>query len=532
MRQLNKPFEKYYEDMKADLNRYEEDYALNPKKAALRMAFWNLLYVFTGSKQKDTQDSIWIDNSYRSGKEKKVLFPYERIEKDSNIIIYGANGIGRTLAQQVNVTKYCNILCFVDHGQVLKNHEQIEGYAVHAVRQLKSSNAYDYIVVAQDSDERKGEILKELRAYQVPLEKVIFDVKAYIMEEKPVFSKNARICIIVTGGLGDYIIEKRFIVEFLKLDKNMEIYISSDDLKKKDFLSAVFFDMPRTILTYENASDIIFSEYDMVFSLDHIMRLLFVNKTQLKIKSRRVFHFAKIWLNKYDNIKEYNKKIQWESVVHVERAKILGMNRYSIMQTYTNLTISDTHVRIALKTAYKKYYNALGLGKKYITVNRGADSRPDGKMQVKVWPSEAYQELIRLVKAKYPHLQVVQIGNKGSERFGNADHYVFGEHIETVKYVLRDSMLHIDCEGGLVHLATQLGTKCIVVFGPTPAFYYGYKENINIVSQECHDCMGTTEEWYTECYRGDVYPPRCMKSITPQIVYHALCKALGERNGI
>ncbi len=47
MRPLNKPFVRYYEDMRADLNRYEEDYTLHPKKAALRMIIWNILYFTT-----------------------------------------------------------------------------------------------------------------------------------------------------------------------------------------------------------------------------------------------------------------------------------------------------------------------------------------------------------------------------------------------------------------------------------------------------------------------------------------------------
>ena len=530
MRPLNKPFVRYYEDMRADLNRYEEDYTLHPKKAALRMIIWNILYLFIRLKKKDMKDAVWSANNGFTGRKYKILFPYESVTKDADIIIYGVNDIGRTLAKQMNVTRYCNILCFVDQGvqQPYDRHEQIEGYPVCTVRKLKSFRDFDFIVVAEHSEERKREILQRLDAYHVPLEKVIFDVKTYKIVQKTIFSKNARIYIIVTGGLGDYIIEKRFITEFQKLDKNMELYITSDNLRKKDFLSAVFFDLPNTTITYENESDIALSSYDMVFRMDHVITLLFVNKTQLKIKSRNLLNFAKVWIRKYDHIKELNKKIQWESVVHVERARVLGANRYSIMGTYTNLTIADTIVPIAMKRSYRKNYEALQLKGTYITLNRGADERPDGKTQVKVWPSSAYCELIQLVKKGFPNLKIVQIGNQGSEKFPDADHYVFGQHIETIKYVLRHSRVHIDCEGGLVHLATQLGTKCIVLFGPTPEFYYGYKENINIVAPECHDCMGTTEEWYTECYRGDVYPPGCMRSIAPQMVYDALCKELGE----
>lgn len=530
MRSLKKPFTTYYEDMKADLNRYEEEYTLYPKKAAFRMLVWNLLFLFARQGRVKQKDSVWIDSTCWYGRGKKTAFPYESIQKDSDIIIYGANDTGRLLAQQIKVTKYCNILCFVDKGAIVKNRRRFEGYLLQISRNLTSIPDFDYIVVAQDSDERKSEIFKELYKYKIPLEKVIFDVRTYQIKKKISFSKYPRIYAIVTGGLGDYIVQKRFLTELRNLDPKVELYITSNDLRKKEFLSAVYFDLPRTVITYENESDIIFSEYDMVFRLDHIMTLLYVNKTQMKMKSDKLLAFAKTWLKNYDHIKEYNTKMPWESVVHVERARILGLNRYQIMGTYTNMEISDTKVRIGLKRPFRKSYEDLGLKGAYITLNRGAEARPDGKTQVKVWPLEYYHVLIRLIKSAYPKLKIVQIGNGEKERFKGADYYVLDQHIETVKYVLKDSLLHIDCEGGLVHLATQLGTKCIVLFGPTPAFYYGYKENINIVSEKCRDCMGTTEEWFTECYRKEAYPPRCMKAITPKIVYDALCREL-ERRG-
>ena len=63
-----------------------------------------------------------------------------------------------------------------------------------------------------------------------------------------------------------------------------------------------------------------------------------------------------------------------------------------------------------------------------------------------------------------------------------------GESLELVKYVLKGSLLHIDCDSGLVHLATQLGTKCVVLFGQTSVWYFGYEQNINIVSKVCNSC--------------------------------------------
>ncbi|MBR5162824.1 MAG: hypothetical protein IKW79_02235, partial [Schwartzia sp.] len=93
---------------------------------------------------------------------------------------------------------------------------------------------------------------------------------------------------------------------------------------------------------------------------------------------------------------------------------------------------------------------------------------------------------------------------------------------ELVKYVLRNAVLHVDIEGGLVHLATQLGTKCAVLFGPTPVTFFGYPQNINIVSPRCAGCHGLYED-LNHCAKEQA-EPECMRSITPEMVMEAIAK--------
>ena len=68
-----------------------------------------------------------------------------------------------------------------------------------------------------------------------------------------------------------------------------------------------------------------------------------------------------------------------------------------------------------------------------------------------------------------------------------------------------------------MHLATQFGTKCAVIFGPTPMHFYGYPQNINIVYEGCCNCMGSHPDWAFECFRG-LAEPECMYKVTPEIV--------------
>ena len=112
----------------------------------------------------------------------------------------------------------------------------------------------------------------------------------------------------------------------------------------------------------------------------------------------------------------------------------------------------------------------------------------------------------------------------GDIKVENADRHFMNVDLELTKHILANSLLHVGCDGGLVHLATALGTKCLVLFGANSVDYFGYDKNINVVSDVCFPCMYTAAEW-TDCLRGDREPP-CMLSITPQHVCEVTCNYL------
>jgi ADP-heptose:LPS heptosyltransferase len=77
-----------------------------------------------------------------------------------------------------------------------------------------------------------------------------------------------------------------------------------------------------------------------------------------------------------------------------------------------------------------------------------------------------------------------------------------------------------------VHIAASLGTKSIVLFGPTDAHYYGYPPNLNIYFEGCNNCWLKTGNWITTCMLGDAVP-RCMNSIGIEEVLAAVSATLG-----
>ncbi|MBR1647575.1 MAG: hypothetical protein IJ685_12505 [Selenomonadaceae bacterium] len=134
-------------------------------------------------------------------------------------------------------------------------------------------------------------------------------------------------------------------------------------------------------------------------------------------------------------------------------------------------------------------------------------------------------EYISLLNITLPQIEVVQIGGGGVELLPNADRHIIDADLEVTKYVLKNSLLHVDCESGLVHLATQLGTKCLVLFGPTDEKYFGYKENLNLVSDFCRPCYWAWDNG-TTCLRGEKNPP-CM-TFNPQLVCEVTCNYINR----
>lgn len=169
--------------------------------------------------------------------------------------------------------------------------------------------------------------------------------------------------------------------------------------------------------------------------------------------------------------------------------------------------------------------------RKYITINRGVDTNYT-RDSIKLWPQEYYNELIKLLKAKYPDIVLVQLGASYArcQTFDGIDLDLIGKtNLEQVKVLLKHSLVHIDGEGGMVHLRHALGGgRSVVMFGPTSAEFFGYSENENIVGNGCSTwCEWAVKDWQSSCMRGYRQAP-CMASIIPERVMESVEKIIEE----
>lgn len=176
-------------------------------------------------------------------------------------------------------------------------------------------------------------------------------------------------------------------------------------------------------------------------------------------------------------------------------------------QRYLSALEFDVNETGALpKEILQRDISHLGLKSPYITVHSGINAAFNIGMRtpLKCWPQEQWEPFLVLLKQKYPHLQIVQVGGKNSPRFANTDKCLLGESsVEELPAILAGSRLHIDGESGLVQLTRWLPTKAVVLFANTAPSLFALDKNINLPADACGHCMWLEgPSWHTDCLLG------------------------------
>ncbi len=172
----------------------------------------------------------------------------------------------------------------------------------------------------------------------------------------------------------------------------------------------------------------------------------------------------------------------------------------------------------------------------YITVQDGWDAnfplnKPDGR-PTKVWSTAAWAELVAEIRRRHPDKKIVQLGSlKTGADIAGVDLNLRGTiSLRDALALLKYAALHIDTEGGLVHMAHALNTQSLVLFGPTNEKFFGYPDNKNLVPP-CNNCWWLTDHWMSECVRG-LEVPECMTHHKPVAVADAVSECLAARSPV
>ncbi len=214
------------------------------------------------------------------------------------------------------------------------------------------------------------------------------------------------------------------------------------------------------------------------------------------------------------------------------RALFMGVGRNRISHNIAGLSYGGDEIDVGNLNGVLERFELEG--KRYITVHNGFDvdysflpkdvRAPSSDRSTRAY--QGYDKVVSMLKNEFRDVTVVQVGGQSSLPIPRADANLINRtSLGETAELLRGALLHLDSEGGLVHLASAVGTRCAVVFGPTPVGYFAYKDNINLPPPVCGDCWWATEDCKTNCPKG-MLKPQCLSERTPDSIVDAVRPAL------
>lgn len=99
-----------------------------------------------------------------------VLFPYERIQKGSRVILYGMGWLGKMFVEQIAQNHYCELLFAVDRDYQSKSSNLIAVKPPVAIMEAE----YDYVVISLLSVSMAESVKDDLAELGVPAEQCIY----------------------------------------------------------------------------------------------------------------------------------------------------------------------------------------------------------------------------------------------------------------------------------------------------------------------------------------------------------------------
>lgn len=451
-----------------------------------------------------------------------ILFPFGQVMPGEKIFIYGAGNVGHRYLEQIRRTNYCVFEGFIDRDYKKKNSVDYPVYGIDSIKKI----TYDHIVIAIKNLPQQNIAKKHLISAGVQADKII------IFEDELLHGNNEynfidrgeslayrfdciSIAIFLSGGIGDCIVTKKILEALFKISARIKIDFYTQH--KKEDIYAIYRGE-----SYLN--EIVSCEYD---NYKTIRCLYHVGINMGNFPEIEWLATKEQWLDEDLPLHEiinkiiayrdnYKNGMPMTHFMHFHRQVYLGKNCYSSLSCEGLIPIEGHKVHVPFDDTGRDEFDKLKLNR-YITLNYGNGTSMEQADKInKQWPYRHFATFVNLFKGKYPDIGVVQVGATNACKIENVDLFLSGKSLELIKHVFNGAIFHLDIEGGMVHLATQLGTKCIVLFGPTLEEFFAYPENINISAGSCRGCV----ELYgvnRKCAKNLPYP-ECMSLITPETV--------------
>jgi Glycosyltransferase family 9 (heptosyltransferase) len=336
------------------------------------------------------------------------------------------------------------------------------------------------------------------------------------------------LAIAISGGLGDTLVIARFVRDIAIHVGEIRFDVFSPTPKHAAWVfryvpgfRTAYYDVAfnRTLFEYDlsiraNQSAVVYQEHVRWDAVRHNHRLMEVIDSLIRFRPKiDVFVAHHPWLDHF----------------LARTAVFAGASRRDFLHAMAGLRYSSNRLSISKDSSI---VGRLGLSPgEYVTVHNGFDpgfviSAPRA---TKCYPH--FGAVVALLKDAMPNVIFVQVGTTTSKPIAECDLILLNRtSLDEVAGLLSRALLHLDNEGGLVHLAACLGTRSAVVFGPTPHDYFGYPDNINITPPVCGGCWYMTRTWMDGCPKGHDTPV-CLTEQDPRAVADRVLVAVAEATG-
>ncbi len=107
---------------------------------------------------------------YETGSESSnhYLFPFGKVNRGDNIVIYGMGNVGKGYVEQINKTNYCNVVATVDRYS-----EAADLHTLTDMQELK----FDHVVIAITDQNMKKQIAEDMiHICGIPAEKIVDEI--------------------------------------------------------------------------------------------------------------------------------------------------------------------------------------------------------------------------------------------------------------------------------------------------------------------------------------------------------------------
>ena len=332
---------------------------------------------------------------------------------------------------------------------------------------------------------------------------------------------DLRVAIRIDGGIGDHVVAVRFLRDLLAEIGPLALDIYST---KKGAAAWLFGSLDASVTWFDEWMlwDRVYKAYPLSLYLTQFVEVPddIADWRRLADASPKLFEISQ-------NIVKFRPRINACMIQHPDLdgqlgriATSMGLDRRTFLQGMANIRYGGDSLPIEVDGGALRKFGLLD--RPFVTIHNGFDPefKKHSQESTKVYPR--FDEVVRAIKNEFPEFLVVQIGTVTSKSIDAADIDLIGAtNLKELAAIIARSVLNIDNESGIVHLARCFDVPSCVVFGPTSLEYFSYPGNINVAPPVCGGCWWVNKTWMTQCAKGYAQPP-CMALQPPEAVVEAL----------